>query len=97
MVRGIGNGVEAALFVVVLVSVVVGVTFGVWDILVWLFKADWRTTHFEVPLWSLAFYVVAWVLERVVSPVAQWGARAEQWCDTKSDLIRKALADRRRG
>ena len=47
-------------------AVLVFIVVGLWDLLVWLVNADWKTTSFVVPIWAgiiaAATSVSAWVL-----------------------------------
>ena len=45
-------GVGTLLQFVWMIALAVGVILGIWDGLVWLFKADWRTTDFQGVFWA---------------------------------------------
>lgn len=72
-VLGVGCGI-VAFFAIVVILVV-----GTWDGLVWLFKADWRTTNFGIPV--LAFFVavgfgiVTWGLYHISEALTSIGDR----------------------
>ena len=51
--------------VVLLGLVFVFVVFGAWDGAVWLFKADWRTTNFQVPFWAFVVAIPTYLLNRM--------------------------------
>ena len=51
---------------VLLGSALVFLIVGAWDGAVWLFKADWQTTNFQVPFWA---FVVFLCFPRVSSDV----------------------------
>ena len=72
-------GILAA--VVAVVSVWVFIIAGLWDLLVWLTNADWKTTNFSAPIWAgiiaAATGVSAWVL-----------VGAGDWFDEISDQFR---------
>jgi len=38
---------------------------GVWDGAVWLFKADWQTTNFQVPFWAFVVAIPAYLFNRM--------------------------------
>ena len=38
---------------------------GAWDGAVWLFKADWRTTNFQVPFWAFVVAIPAYLFNRM--------------------------------
>ena len=44
---------------------------GAWDTAVWLFKADWRTTNFAVPIVAGIATVVLWVATRILFSVVE--------------------------
>lgn len=90
MIRGVAVGIGFLMDFVGMVSGILAVTLGAWDFLVWLFNADWQTTHFKVPLGSLAVFIVTSILSAIVRPVAEWGERAKEWCEKKA--IPKARA-----
>ena len=54
---------------------------GLWDFLVWLFKADWRTTNGDVPLIALIVFIAVGILHVMLTPIVTWAERVEQWCD----------------
>lgn len=69
--------VAGAVFgVMQLISGVVVVVFGVWDSLVWLFNADWRTGRFRVPLYALIVFVPSWIMGSLLVQIVGWGERA---------------------
>ena len=51
----------AVLFVSVLTFLIVGA----WDGAVWLFKTDWQTTNFQVPVWAILVAIPAYLLNRM--------------------------------
>ena len=51
----------AVLFVSVLTFLIVGA----WDGAVWLFKADWQTTNFQVPFWAFVVTIPAYLFNRM--------------------------------
>jgi hypothetical protein len=54
---------------------------GFWDGLVWLFKADWRTTVFQFPLYAGLACGVAFVVFFVFAAIAGIAEAFEKWCD----------------
>jgi hypothetical protein len=48
-------------------GLLITVTVGSWDLLVWLLKADWRTTNFAIPKWSGIAAVVAFFAGHALS------------------------------
>ncbi len=46
-------------------SVLTFLIVGAWDGAVWLFKADWRTTNFEVPVWAFFVAIPAYLFNRM--------------------------------
>ena len=55
VIFGIGAFLSGAIAVIV----------GVWDFVVWLFKADWRTTDFQAPVVSAVVFVVCYFAFKV--------------------------------
>ena len=51
---------------------------GVWDLLVWLTKSDWRTTNFDVPIIALAVAAVSWFGCAICGSVT---GRIESWSE----------------
>lgn len=68
--------VGAVFGIMQLISGVVLVVFGVWDSLVWLFNADWRTSHFQVPLYALIVFVPSSIIGLLLFQIVDWGERA---------------------
>lgn len=64
--------VDVVFGVIQLISGVIVVAFGVWDSLVWLFNADWRTSHFQIPLYALMVFVPSLVISWLMERVAEW-------------------------
>ena len=58
---------------------------GAWDGAVWLFKADWRTTNFEVPVWAIFVAIPAYLLNRMF----------KDWMDEATEKDLKELEERR--
>ena len=50
---------------VLLGSALVFLMVGAWDGAVWLFKADWRTTNFQVPFWAFVVAIPTYLLNRM--------------------------------
>jgi hypothetical protein len=48
-------------------AILITVTVGSWDLLVWLLKEDWRTTSFAIPKWSSIAAVVAFFAGHALS------------------------------
>ena len=46
-------------------SVLTFLIVGAWDGAVWLFKADWRTTNFQVPFWAFVVAIPAYLFNRM--------------------------------
>ena len=51
--------------VVLLGSALVFLIVGAWDATVWLFKTDWQTTNFQVPVWAILVAIPAYLLNRM--------------------------------
>jgi len=51
--------------VVLFGSVLTFLIVGAWDGAVWLFKADWRTTNFEVPVWAFLVAIPAYLFNQM--------------------------------
>jgi len=50
---------------VLLGSALVFFIVGAWDGAVWLFKADWQTTNFQVPFWAFVVAIPAYLFNRM--------------------------------
>ena len=50
---------------VLLSSALVFLVVSAWDGAVWLFKADWRTTNFQVPVWAILVAIPVYLLNRM--------------------------------
>ena len=40
--------------------------------MVWLTKANWRTTHFSVPVLGLVVFAVAYVVNKLAIEIVEW-------------------------
>ncbi len=89
-------GVAVGLFsVVAWIAGIVGGIVGIWDGLVWLFKADWRTTHFQVVLLAGIVFVPSLVLVGILTALLE---ELEEWSErlTAKIEVKKQLAAGRR-
>ena len=71
----------AVLFVSVLTFLIVGA----WDGAVWLFKADWQTTNFQVPFWAFVVTIPAYLFNRMFA----------DWMTEETEQKLKELEERR--
>ena len=58
---------------------------GVWDGAVWLFKADWQTTNFQVPFWAFVVTIPAYLFNRMFA----------DWMTEETEQKLKELEERR--
>jgi len=57
---------------------------GPWDFAVWLFKADWRTTHGQAPLIGAGVCAVGAVIARIMLKVLGGLFELKEWSRTAS-------------
>ena len=83
------------LIVVAWIAGIVGGIVGIWDGLVWLFKTDWRTTHFQVVLLAGIVFVPSLVLVGILTALLE---ELEEWSErlTAKIEVKKQLAAGRR-
>ena len=71
-------------------ALAVGVILGIWDGLVWLFKADWRTTEFQGVFWAAVVGVPSLILSGVFGVLAEkldeWRASLEGEIEVEKQL-----------
>ena len=60
---------------VLLGSALVFFIVGAWDGAVWLFKTDWQTTNFQLPVWAIMVAIPAYLLNRMFK---DWVGEATQ-------------------
>ena len=65
-------------------SVLTFLIVGAWDGAVWLFKADWQTTNFQVPVWAILVAIPAYLLNRMF----------KDWVDEATEEDLKKLEER---
>ena len=70
---------------VLLGSALVFLLVGAWDGAVWLFKTDWQTTNFQVPVWAILVAIPAYLLNRMF----------KDWVDEATEEDLKELDERR--
>ena len=58
---------------------------GAWDGAVWLFKADWQTTNFQVPFWAFVVTIPAYLFNRMFA----------DWMTEETEQKLKELEERR--
>ena len=64
--KDVGTAFGLIVTIVVLFgSVLTFLIVGAWDGAVWLFKADWRTTNFQVPFWAFIVAIPAYLFNRM--------------------------------
>ena len=61
---------STGLVITLVVSLVAGILVTPWDLLVWLTKSDWRTTHFILPAIALPTALVCWPAATMLSDIA---------------------------
>ena len=69
---------------VLLGSALVFLIVGAWDGAVWLFKTDWQTTNFQVPVWAIFVAIPAYLLNRMF----------KDWVDEATEEDLKKLEER---
>ena len=65
-------------------SVLTFLIVGAWDGAVWLFKTDWQTTNFQVPVWAIFVAIPAYLLNRMF----------KDWVDEATEEDLKKLEER---
>ena len=70
---------------VLLGSALVFLIVGAWDGAVWLFKADWQTTNFQVPFWAFVVAIPAYLFNRMFA----------DWMTEETEQKLKELEERR--
>ena len=84
-------GVAAFLFLgVAWIAGAVGGIVGIWDGLVWLFNADWRTTHFQWFWWAVTAFVPSLIIGSVLTVLLlkldEWSERLKAKIEVKKEL-----------
>ncbi len=89
------GGAAGLLIVVAWIAGFVGGIVGIWDGLVWLFKADWRTTHFQ-GVWSAGIvFVPSLILGLILTELRE---NLEEWSEiliAKLEVKKQLAASRR--
>ena len=58
-------------YAIFLISLLVGVVVGAWDLLAWLTNSDWKTTHFTIPMLAGAGGIFSLFLWKVFTKMAR--------------------------
>lgn len=99
LIGGIANLAAWITGAIALVAAILVLIVGPWDFLVWLFNADWRTTHGQAPLWGLAIAIVFGILHALFAWISELAERVEAWCTRREDSeyskIRASYSDDR--
>lgn len=74
-------------------AAVVTIVVGFWDLLVWLFNAEWRTSHFKASLWGLGIWIVAGFVGNVAGEILESAEPARKALDQKAGVLPKELPD----
>ena len=84
------GGAAGLFFVVAWIAGIVGGIVGIWDGLVWLFKADWQTTHFQ-GVWLAGIVLVpssilCGILTALLEELEEWSERLTAKIEVKKQL-----------
>ena len=66
LIGGIFVIVFISVIIIIIISFTTALTVGLWDLLIWLLKADWRTTDFVVPKWAAIIFIVSYLINQIM-------------------------------